>query len=101
MPFLAFFPALGSVFVPFGAIAWHHEFEDDSRDISARYVFDANDDNFMRFTTDAGDEDYFRLSLGANVVLPKGNQIFFNYDTLLGLDEVTSHVFTLGLRIEF
>jgi outer membrane autotransporter protein len=88
------------VFIPFATIAWHHEFEDDSRDINARYVFDPNG-NVMRFTTDPGDENYYRLSLGSNFVLQNGSQIFLNYDTLLGLSDVSSHVLTLGLRIEF
>jgi outer membrane lipase/esterase len=92
------------VVVPFASIAWHHEFDDEEREINASYVFDPNKtdvDNILRFTTDPGDEDYYLLSLGANFVLKEGNQIFFNYDTALGLDEVSSHVFTVGLRMEF
>jgi outer membrane lipase/esterase len=91
------------VVVPFISLAWHHEFDDDEREIDARYVFDPNKtdaENTLRFTTDPGDEDYYLLSLGTNFVLKEGNQIFFNYDTALGLDEVSSHVFTVGLRME-
>jgi outer membrane autotransporter protein len=90
------------VLVPYGSLHWHHEFEDDARDIRARYVFDPFKDdpvNTMVFTTDPGDEDYFRLSLGANFVLTHGTQVFFNYDTLLGLEGVDSQAFTVGLRL--
>jgi outer membrane lipase/esterase len=92
------------VVVPFASIAWHHEFDDEEREINARYVFDPNKtdaENTLRFTTDPGDEDYYLLSLGTYFVLKVCKQIFFNYDTALGLDEVSSHVFTVGLRMEF
>ncbi len=90
------------VMVPYGSINWHHEFEDDARDIFARYVFDPFKDdpeNTLAFTTEPGDEDFFRLSLGVNFVFTHGTQLFFNYDTLLGLDAVDSQAFTVGLRL--
>lgn len=92
------------VMVPFVNVAWHHEFEDDTRSINARYVFDINNsdpENTLTFQTTGLDEDFFRLGLGVNFVLTGGNQWFINYDTLLGLREVTSHALTVGLRMEF
>jgi len=88
------------VLTPYARAQWHHEFKDDSRRITAKYVFDPTND-VLRFTSNAGDEDYFGISLGVNSVLRDGMQIFANYDTVLGLDNVSHHVFTAGLRVEF
>lgn len=91
------------VLIPFIGVAWHHEFEDDDRTITARYVFDPNNAdaaNLLSFTTELGDEDFYTLNLGTNLVLQNGNQVFFNYETVLDLEDVTSNVFTIGLRME-
>ena len=90
------------VFVPYVSIAWHHEFEDDPRDIYATYVFDPfveEDGHTLKMSTDGLDDNYFNLGLGANFVLTQGTQIFVAYDTLLGLKEVSSHAFTVGARL--
>lgn len=88
------------VLTPYAKVQWHHEFKDDSRRITAKYIFDPTND-ILRFTSNAADEDYFGLSLGINSVLREGMQIFANYDTVLGLDNVSHHLFTAGLRVEF
>ncbi len=90
------------VLVPYASINWHHEFDDDARDVFARYVFDPFKDdpeNTLAFTTEQADEDFFRLSVGVNFVFTRGTQLFFNYETLLGLDAVDSEAFTVGLRL--
>ncbi|MBE9538525.1 MAG: autotransporter outer membrane beta-barrel domain-containing protein [Proteobacteria bacterium] len=88
------------VFTPYARAQWHHEFKDDSRRITAKYIFDPTDD-IMRFRSNAADEDFFGISLGVSSVLREGMQIFANYDTVLGLDNVSHHIFTAGFRIEF
>jgi len=88
------------VLTPYARAQWHHEFKDDSRRITAKYIFDPTSDE-MQFRSNAADEDYFGISLGINSVLREGMQIFANYDTVLGLDNVSHHIFTAGFRIEF
>lgn len=87
------------VLMPFVGLAWHHEFDDEQRSISASYAFDPNS-SVLTFTTDAGDTDFATLSLGASLVLASGRQVFVNYDTVLGLANVTSNVITVGVRFE-
>jgi outer membrane lipase/esterase len=88
------------VLTPYVNAAWHHEFEDDSRLITAKYVFDPTND-VLRFRSSPADEDFFGLSLGISSVLGGGTQWFVNYDTVLGLDDVTQHIFTAGVRVTF
>jgi outer membrane autotransporter protein len=88
------------VLTPYLTAQWHHEFEDDSRVITAKYVFDPTND-VLRFTSNDPDEDFFRISLGLNSVLKGGTQVFINYDTVAGLRDVDHHAFTAGFRIEF
>ena len=88
------------VLVPQGRAGWVHEFENDSDDFTAVYVNDPNQ-NQLRAETDNPDRDYFELGLGVSAVFKNGTQAFFYYDTLLGFDDVTDHVFTLGGRMEF
>jgi len=50
--------------------------------------------------TDEPDQSYYQLTVGTVLLRPGGTQWFVNYGTLLGLDDVTSHRFTFGLRLE-
>lgn len=88
------------VLTPYLTAQWNHEFENDERTIRAKYVFDPTN-SVLRFRSNAGDEDFFGISAGVNSVLKGGTQLFFNYDTVLGLEDVTQHVFTAGVRFEF
>ena len=88
------------VLTPYFTAEWYHEFEDDERNITAKYVFDPTND-VLRFRSNAADEDFFGISLGVNSVLKGGAQLFFNYDTVLDLEDVTQHIFTAGVRYEF
>lgn len=93
------------VLIPQARAAWVHEFENDSQTIKARYLdtpaslFASN--QVLRARTDEPDEDYFELGVAISAVLKGGLQAFFSYDTLLGLDDVTDHLFTAGARWEF
>lgn len=95
------------VLQPYAGVEWHYEFEDDARDITANYLNDpffANngDKTFtVQLASDDPDEDFFLVSVGATLLLKGGNQLFLNYDTVLGLDDVGSQAVTLGVRFEF
>jgi outer membrane lipase/esterase len=89
------------VLAPFVTGEWIHEFRNDESGISAKYAADPTE--LSRFTVrfDSPDRNYFNLGAGLAVTLPMGWSAFASYDTLLGLDDVSSHTVTLGARLEF
>ncbi len=87
------------VFMPFISVEARHEFDDESRRIRARYRFDPTNTNFSFLTEDA-DEDFYLLSVGTSFIMKNGTQVFFNYDSVLDLDDVDSDTLTLGVRFE-
>ena len=95
-----------SINVPFGVLVpqmsaeWRHEFLNDSRTITAKYAVDPFN-TFFFIPTDRPDRDYVALSVGAAATFARGISSFLNYETVLGLRDVTSHAFTGGVRVEF
>ena len=87
------------VLVPYARLGWTHQFENDATEMTAVYIDDPRK-NVLRARTDEPDEDYAELGIGVSAVFKGGMQAFFNYDTLLGLDELTTHLFTVGIRME-
>lgn len=90
----------GGVLVPQARLEWHHEFDDDVRTIVARYLHDPNRVQ-LAASTDEPDRDYFTLGLSLSGVFRGGTQGFVDYETVLGLDDITDHVITAGVRAEF
>jgi uncharacterized protein with beta-barrel porin domain len=88
------------VLVPQVLVEWVHEFLDDRRPITARYVNDPLQVP-IRFTTDVPDRDYVNVGFGLSAVFPRGASTFFYYQTALGLEDATKHEFVLGLRLTF
>ncbi|OUS12028.1 hypothetical protein A9Q89_07075 [Gammaproteobacteria bacterium 53_120_T64] len=88
------------VLLPNARLGWVHQFENDAVEMTAVYVDDPRN-NILRASTDDADEDYAELSLGLSAVFKGGMQGFFNYETLIGFDDLTSHLFTVGVRSEF
>jgi uncharacterized protein with beta-barrel porin domain len=91
---------------PFGVVApqvsleWRHEFLNDSRSVTAKFAVDPFN-TFFVIPTDNPDRDFLALAVGVSAVFSKGMSAFLNYETALGLRDVTSHAFTGGLRFEF
>ncbi len=93
------------VLQPYASLEAHHEFDDEARTITAFYradpFFAADDPRFpILIQTDDADKDFFLMTLGITLALQEGNQLFLNYDTLLALEDVESHVISAGLRFE-
>lgn len=88
------------VLIPYGRVGWTHQFEDDATIMTAVYVDDPRE-NVLRASTEDPEEDYAELGVGVSAVFTGGLQAYFNYDTLLGIDDLTTHLFTVGLRKEF
>lgn len=87
------------VLVPSLGVEMRQEFDDESRVVTAQYKFDRFNNQFS-FTSDDADENFFLLSAGASFVMTQGNQMFLNWDHLIGLDDVTSNTITAGFRME-
>ena len=50
---------------------------------------------------DNPDTDYFNFGVGTSATFPRGISAFVDYATIWGLEDVTYHQFTGGLRMEF
>ncbi len=88
------------VLIPQGQVGWVHEYENDAEQFSAVFVDDPNQNKLLAETDDP-DRDYFELGFGVSAVFKRGTQAFIYYDTVLGLDDVTNHIITVGGRMEF
>ena len=88
------------VIVPQLQVAYRHEFKNDAEKTKAAFVSQAGSPEFTISTRD-GDEDYFTVGLGASAVMKGGLQAFVNYETVLGLEDLDNHIFTVGVRTEF
>ncbi len=92
--------------LPFGVLVpqvraeWRHEFLNDNAAITARYANDPFNTSFA-IPSDDPDRDYVAVAAGASTVFQRGVSAFVNYETVLGLRDVTHHAFTAGLRVEF
>jgi outer membrane autotransporter protein len=92
------------VVIPQFKLGWVHQFEDDAIIFDAVYIDDPrkdNPNNTLRAATDEPDSDYFELGLAVSGVFKGGVQVFASYDTLLGFEDLSTHLFTLGGRWEF
>jgi outer membrane autotransporter protein len=89
-----------AVIVPHFRIEWHHEFFDSAREFSISYVNDPRN-NTLTLESDRLDGDYFNIGVGVSADFKHGFQAFLDYETVLELKNVESHIFTAGLRMEF
>jgi len=88
------------VLIPRGNIGWIHEYDNDKQVFTATYVADPRQ-NILKASTNSPDRNYFELGLGVSAVLKSGVQIYANYDTILGFDDLTEHLLSVGGRWEF
>ena len=94
-----------AISVPFGVVipqihgAWHHEYKNDGRTAKATLLGDA-----LAQTIDidiAGpDRDFYTVGADVAAVLTHGVTTFASYNALVGYNNVDSHTFTLGFRLE-
>ncbi|NOY70762.1 MAG: autotransporter outer membrane beta-barrel domain-containing protein [Gammaproteobacteria bacterium] len=89
-----------AIFVPHLQIEYHHEFKDDSRNLSARYVNDPFGNTFFNVATDEADKNYFTIGGGFSTVFHNGTQLFAYYETTAGLRDIENNLIVLGLRGE-
>jgi outer membrane autotransporter protein len=87
------------VLLPQFRVEWGHEFADDSRLITARFVNDPQG-QAIRFATDRPDRDFVNIGVALSATFQRGIAAFISYETVLALEDVTRHGITLGVRIE-
>lgn len=88
------------VLLPQVRIEWEHEFKNDSRILTAQFVNDPQRQP-IRFTTDGPDRNYANIGVALSATFRGGIAAFIDYETVLGLANVSRHDITLGIRGEF
>lgn len=88
------------VIVPFASIEWNHEFDNDTRSLTAKYTNDPFN-NFFAIPTDTPDRNYATLSIGASAQFRNGFSAFATLSTVEGLKDVKNRGIVVGLRKEF
>jgi uncharacterized protein YhjY with autotransporter beta-barrel domain len=80
---------------------WWHEFEDNQRDIDARFAQDLRDEPVrFRFQNQPPDRDVFTARASLAVTMPRGFSVFGSVDGLVGHSYLSRYGAALGLRKE-
>ncbi len=88
------------VLTPQVRVDWQHEFLNDNNPMSARFAADPNQFRFFVIPAQT-DRDFVGLGVGVVATLPYGVSAFVNYDTIIGLRNISDNVFSVGGRYEF
>ena len=88
------------VLVPQVNAYWLHEFKTDGEKVQASFLADPFNTQFA-FTSDDLDEDYYNASVGVALTMPRGFNMFVQYETYLDYDNYEKSVVSLGARMEF
>jgi outer membrane lipase/esterase len=88
------------VLLPQARIEWRHEFKNDSRTVTARFVNDPTRTPLL-LVTDDPDRNFFNLGAGLSATFRGGVAAFVYYETVLGLADVSAHNVVFGVRLEF
>jgi outer membrane lipase/esterase len=87
------------VIVPTVSADYIHEFKNDQRNITARFIQDTSNTNFL-IATDTPDRDYIIMNAGLSAQFTHGISAFVSYDTVQAHSFVSNHNFTGGVRVE-
>ncbi|VAW84059.1 hypothetical protein MNBD_GAMMA18-1427, partial [hydrothermal vent metagenome] len=79
---------------------WVHEFQDDSRYITASFVNDPSSSSF-RIRTDAPDKNFWNAGAGISATFSEGRSAFFYIDTIAGKDNITQNTYSAGFRMDY
>lgn len=94
------FSLSNGVLIPGLELEWIHQWNDDSRSISASFV-DAPDSGRFNISADGMDEDYLKAGVSLTGVFTGGKAGFLRYQTSLGRDRIDEHTIEAGFRMEF
>ena len=103
-------------------IEWHHEFEDDPSRLLAKYAVEeqlatsgvagaagagvfsldtAQCISCFAINSDEVDTDFGLVGIGVSAVFSRRFQLYGVYEALIGLDNLTSNAFSVGIRGQF
>ncbi len=88
------------VLLPQVRVEWRHEFKNDARTITSRFVNDPANTP-LALATDGPDRNFFNLGTSLSATFRGGVAAFVSYETVVGLAQVTSHSVVGGIRLEF
>ena len=90
------------IFTPQLLFEWAHEFKDDSRFITARFLYDPSSAPLpFNLRTDGPDRDYFNLGAGLTATFAEGKSAFIYYETNLQREDINLDTISAGLRLTF
>jgi outer membrane lipase/esterase len=81
-------------------VDWRHEFDNNSRSLNARLINDPTG-RVAVIRSDAPDRNYFNLAAGVVAALAGGTSVGLEYETVLGLKDITNHIPRARLRVSF
>lgn len=91
--------AHSGVYTPSAHLEWEHQYRNDQRMITARFVEDPSAP--FQIATDSPDRNYFNLGLSMAATWPGGRSGFVSYEMVLGQSNIRSYTFDFGVRQEF
>ena len=91
--------APSGVYTPSAHLEWEHQYRNDQRMITARFVEDPSAP--FQISTDSPDRNYFNLGLSMAATWPGGRSGFVSYEMVLGQSNLSSYTFDFGVRQEF
>ena len=91
--------ARSGVYTPGAHLEWEHQYRDDQRMITARFM--ENPSSQFQISTDSPDRNYFNLGLSMAATWPGGRSGFVSYEMVLGHSYIRNYTFDFGVRQEF
>lgn len=88
------------VFLPNARVEWEHQYANSSRLLTSTFVADPTQ-TFFAIPTNNPDRNYFNLASGITATFTNRATAFINYETVVGRQNITNHVFAVGGRWEF
>jgi len=91
--------ARSGVYTPGAHLEWEHQYRNDQRMITARFVEDPSAP--FQISTDSPDRNYFNMGLSMAATWPGGRSGFISYEMVLGQSNIRNYTFDFGVRQEF
>lgn len=90
------------VLTPYGRAEWEREYADDARTVNLRYVNDPFVDSpVIQLRTNDPDRNRARIGGGVSALFRGGVSAFIDYETVVGLEDVSAHQVSAGVRTQF
>ena len=86
------------VWVPQLTASWVHEYSNNQRTITSKFIQAPDSDSF-NFQTEVPARNWAAIDLGVSLVMPKGVQVFANLSTVQGNRNFESYGGNLGVRM--